>query len=113
MRIIITAAVVKGEILIALSIEIGAMDAIGFQRRSGAARLPDRRREVLEEMTDVVAIDQEGIPLEEGFVGVHEGGHGVVVEEEGVSPYKPQIHHRLLSLSQTLTLGMKSSSSKP
>lgn len=101
MRIFIAAAavVVKGEILVALAIEIGAMDAIRFQQRSGAARLPDRRREVLEEMTDVVAIDQEGIPLEEGVAGVHEGGHGVVVEEEGVSPCNLQIHHRLLALS--------------
>lgn len=84
------------------------MDAVGFERRSGAALL-DGRREVLEEMTDVVAIDEEGTPLEEGVGGVHEGGHGVVVEEEGVSPYNLQLHHfKTLTLEfqqlETLTL---------
>lgn len=36
-------------------------------------------------MADIVAVDEEGVPLDEGVVGVDERRRGVVVEEESVA----------------------------
>lgn len=43
-------------------------------------------------MPDVVAIDGERVPLDQSLLGVHEGGAGVVVEEQRVAPNYLQIH---------------------
>lgn len=36
-------------------------------------------------MADIVAVDLEGVPLDEGVAGVDERRHGIVVEEQGVA----------------------------
>lgn len=54
------------------------------------------RRRSREEMANIVAVNLEGVPLDEGVAGVDERQHGIVVEEQGVAPDYLHIHIHFL-----------------
>lgn len=71
---------------------------LGFNRRRRRVRRllrvtpPPGRRRAGEKVADVVAVDEEGVPVDEGFVGVDERRRRIVVEQEGVASHYFQIH---------------------
>ena len=86
---------------------------LGLNRRSGRGRVrvpaPAGRRRGGEEVTDVVAVDKERVPVDEGIAGVHERRRRVVVEEEDVAAHHYYLHKLLrspLSLSLSLNLSL-------
>lgn len=76
----------KGEIEIALAVELGGGHAVDGGNLAKARCSPNGRagRDAIEEVADVVAVDEEGgvaAPWDEGIASVDEGRGCVVVEQ--------------------------------
>lgn len=77
--------------MIEVLLEGGIGKKKGRRRRAreivvAAAR--ERRRRVWKEVADIVAVDGEGIPVNERVLGVDEGRHVVIVEQQRVPSHR-------------------------
>lgn len=52
------------------------------------------RRRSRKEVADIVAVNFEGVPLDQGVFGVDERRHGIIVEKQGVATGYLHIHIR-------------------